>query len=54
MKFAVMDAVGRGTAAKNIKKIRKFFSKLYRSKYVYAAFRPEKLVYEVVIKHEKI
>lgn len=50
MKFAVVDAVGRGTAKKNIKKISKFFSRLYGTKYVYVVFRPEKLVYEVVAK----
>lgn len=54
MKFAVIDALGSGTPAKNIKKIQKFFSKLYGTKYVYVAFMPEKLIYEVVIKHEKV
>lgn len=54
MKFAVLDAVGSGTTAKNINKIQKFFSKLYGTKYVYVAFIPEKLIYEVVIKNEKV
>lgn len=54
MKFAVIDAVGRGETRKNIKKIQKFFEKLYGTKYVYVAFNPEKLVYEVVVKNEKV
>ena len=54
MKFAVVDAVGRGTTKKNIKKICKFFSRLYGTKYVYVVFNPEKLVYEVVVKNEKV
>lgn len=54
MKFAVVDAVGRGTTRKNTKKIQKFFERLYGTKYVYVVFNPEKLLYEVVIKNEKI
>lgn len=54
MKFAVVDAVGRGTTRENTKKIQKFFERLYGTKYVYVVFNPKKLVYEVVIKHEKV
>lgn len=54
MKFAVVDAVGGGTPAKNIKKIRKFFATLYGTKYVYVVFNPEKFIYEVVVKNEKV
>lgn len=54
MKFAVLDAVGSGTPAKNIKKIQKFFSKLYGTKYVYVVFNTEENIYEVVVKNEKV
>lgn len=54
MKFAVLDDVCSGTTAKNIKKIQKFFSKLYGTKYVYVVFNPKKLIYEVVVKNEKV
>lgn len=54
MKFAVVDAVGRGTVIENIKEISKFFSRLYGTKYVYVVFNPKKLVYEVVVKNEKV
>lgn len=48
MKFAVLDAVGSGTPTKSIKKVQKFFSKLYGTKYVYVIFNPEENLYEVV------
>ena len=54
MKFFVIDTVDRGTHEKNMAKIRKFFVRLYGTKYVYVVFNPQKLVYEVLVKNEKV
>ena len=54
MRFAVIDSTGYKNVKRNIKKIRRFFKRLYKSKDVQVVFSMEKLIYQVVVKNEKV